>query len=467
MSAKRRGQEVNMDRRSVWPGVGLAIALLLTLQSAVPASPWGRSLVSLPEAVKKVSASAVHAVLPEAELLGKPHLIGFYAEQSMEAKRMRFLGDLLEKELPGTKIVWLEAWDNPLNERLRATIDLRNQCGGVPYLFNRKTGKVLCGVVAYDKLRAWAQGLGGDARIYRDLGECLKQAATFDKTLECSEISGSPMFHQCSAAYVLLHACCGSVGAAIIGMFLVVQAKKLELRQDKEGTGVTVVGIAGMIFAQTLMVFAANPRRIPKEALIMLKTALCVFSLYVIVTTAEKKKMSWAFWFMFLLYAISAVPVCITIYSVSRHGKSTDRSRLQELSHSERAGMHGRCERAAASTKIDMDRNAAATEEEAWRRFDEAIEALRCARHADQAKAPDDELLANLESLSAPFRGSSRVLIVSSGGKTIFEFDFHVQQCSGWIQLTCTKKPPNVLLRSSTRVGTSCYRDVSGSIIAF
>eukprot|EP00438_Fugacium_kawagutii_P030600 Skav228337 [mRNA] locus=scaffold1898:101855:102124:- [translate_table: standard] len=89
----------------------------------------------------------------------------------MEAKRMRYLGGLLEKEIPGTKIVWLEAWDNPLNERLRATIDLKNQCGGVPYLFNRKTGKVLCGVVAYDKLRAWAQGLGGDARVYRDIGQ--------------------------------------------------------------------------------------------------------------------------------------------------------------------------------------------------------------------------------------------------------------------------------------------------------
>lgn len=31
--------------------------------------------------------------------------------------------------------------------------------------------QVLCGVVAYDKLRAWAQGLGGDARIYRDIGQ--------------------------------------------------------------------------------------------------------------------------------------------------------------------------------------------------------------------------------------------------------------------------------------------------------
>ncbi|CAK0875839.1 unnamed protein product, partial [Prorocentrum cordatum] len=70
----------------------------------------------------------------------------------------------------GVKIVWLEAWENPLNERLRAAIDNKNQCGGVPYLFNRKTGKVLCGVQSYDKLRLWAQGLGGDARIYRDIG---------------------------------------------------------------------------------------------------------------------------------------------------------------------------------------------------------------------------------------------------------------------------------------------------------
>ena len=87
--------------------------------------------------------------------------------------------------------------------------------------------------------------------------------------------------------------------------------------------------------------------------------------------------------------------------------------------------------------------------------------ACRPAWGAWQAKAPDDELLANLESLSAPFRhrmprscaqklqslgarGSSRVVIVSSGGKSIFEFDFHVQQCPGlsaaalWIQPNCT-----------------------------
>eukprot|EP00931_Biecheleriopsis_adriatica_P087194 TRINITY_DN61697_c0_g1_i1.p1 TRINITY_DN61697_c0_g1~~TRINITY_DN61697_c0_g1_i1.p1 ORF type:complete len:188 (+),score=39.75 TRINITY_DN61697_c0_g1_i1:75-566(+) len=148
---------------------GLAMALMASLQSLLSfESPdASRAAVGLRQAV----GQAAGVLFPEPEDQRKPHLIGFYAEQSMEAKRMRYLGNLLEKELPGTKIVWLEAWENPLNERLRATIDNRNQCGGVPYLFNRKTGKVLCGVVAYDKLRAWAQGLGGDPRVYFDTSE--------------------------------------------------------------------------------------------------------------------------------------------------------------------------------------------------------------------------------------------------------------------------------------------------------
>lgn len=119
--------------------------------------------------VREVLRSVWAVLLPKGEEERKPHLIGFYADQSMESKRMRYLAGLLEKELPGTRIVWLETWENPLNERLRATIDIKNQCGGVPYLFNRRTGKVLCGIVAYDKLRSWAQGLSGDPRIYRDI----------------------------------------------------------------------------------------------------------------------------------------------------------------------------------------------------------------------------------------------------------------------------------------------------------
>mmetsp|Transcript_82550 Transcript_82550/g.159472 ORF Transcript_82550/g.159472 Transcript_82550/m.159472 type:complete len:180 (-) Transcript_82550:142-681(-) len=141
--------------------VVLTLSYLAPFNTAEVSSAW--------KSFADTASASLRSAFPSPIQEVEPHLIGFYAEQSMEAKRMKYLGDLLEKELPGTKIVWLEAWQNPLNERLRATIDLRNQCGGVPYLFNRKTGKVLCGVVAYDKLRLWAQGLGGDARIYRDM----------------------------------------------------------------------------------------------------------------------------------------------------------------------------------------------------------------------------------------------------------------------------------------------------------
>eukprot|EP00413_Alexandrium_margalefii_P045996 CAMPEP_0204607060 /NCGR_PEP_ID=MMETSP0661-20131031/59468_1 /ASSEMBLY_ACC=CAM_ASM_000606 /TAXON_ID=109239 /ORGANISM="Alexandrium margalefi, Strain AMGDE01CS-322" /LENGTH=179 /DNA_ID=CAMNT_0051618437 /DNA_START=51 /DNA_END=590 /DNA_ORIENTATION=+ len=144
----------------------LAAAALLGVIASKAPSRAGLGLKSLVDPL----GAALEAAFPTPEKGKPPHLIGFYAEQSMEAKRMKYLGGLLEQELPGTKIIWLEAWNNPMNERLRATIDIRGQCGGVPYLFNRKTGKVLCGVVAYDKLRSWAQGLGGDARIYREMG---------------------------------------------------------------------------------------------------------------------------------------------------------------------------------------------------------------------------------------------------------------------------------------------------------
>mmetsp|Transcript_32274 Transcript_32274/g.68700 ORF Transcript_32274/g.68700 Transcript_32274/m.68700 type:complete len:183 (-) Transcript_32274:38-586(-) len=156
------------SRRIRTRAVVAPLAALALLFAARPST--GRTSLGFAEPAKAVAGNVLHALFPSPEQGVEPHLIGFYAEQSMEAKRMKYLGGLLEKELPGTKIVWLEAWENPLNERLRATIDIRNQCGGVPYLFNRKTGKVLCGVVAYDKLRLWAQGLGGDARIYRDFG---------------------------------------------------------------------------------------------------------------------------------------------------------------------------------------------------------------------------------------------------------------------------------------------------------
>mmetsp|Transcript_126477 Transcript_126477/g.316187 ORF Transcript_126477/g.316187 Transcript_126477/m.316187 type:complete len:177 (+) Transcript_126477:63-593(+) len=164
------GQQGQRAKRARLALAGLFVAPAVALLSSLWASNPGETSADLGRVMADTAEAAFQAVWPTQINEKQPHLIGFYAEQSIESKRMKYLGELLEEELPGTRIVWLEAWENPLNERLRATIDMRNQCGGVPYLFNRKTGKVLCGIQAYDKLRAWAQGLGGDARIYRDIG---------------------------------------------------------------------------------------------------------------------------------------------------------------------------------------------------------------------------------------------------------------------------------------------------------
>jgi len=168
---KQQVQHKAWNGRS-WMRMALAFFLAVVIMHSAKVHP-GSALLGRDSqnGITKAAGGVLNAAFGGPDRSGKsPHLIGFYAEQSMEAKRMRYLGGLLEQELPDVKIVWLETWENPLNERLRATIDNRNQCGGVPYLFNRQTGKVLCGVVAYDKLRLWATGKGGDPRIYRDIG---------------------------------------------------------------------------------------------------------------------------------------------------------------------------------------------------------------------------------------------------------------------------------------------------------
>eukprot|EP00435_Cladocopium_sp_Y103_P054634 s153_g17.t2 len=84
---------------------------------------------------------------------------------------------------------------------------------------------------------------------------------------------------------------------ACIGIYLILRAHKFEFRHDEDGTGVAIVGMCMLIFAQSMMVFSADPPRVPKAALIAFKGVLCVFSLYALVTTASKRSMPWPLWF--------------------------------------------------------------------------------------------------------------------------------------------------------------------------
>jgi hypothetical protein len=55
------------------------------------------------------------------------------------------------------KFTRVEVWHNDANAKRLEEID-KGRCGGVPYFYNKKTGKWICGAVSYDKLKAWAQG---------------------------------------------------------------------------------------------------------------------------------------------------------------------------------------------------------------------------------------------------------------------------------------------------------------------
>jgi hypothetical protein len=62
----------------------------------------------------------------------------------------------LEKEL-GVSINHLEVWHNDKNAEYLEKLD-QGRCGCVPFFYNLKTKKWLCGSVEYEKLKAWAQG---------------------------------------------------------------------------------------------------------------------------------------------------------------------------------------------------------------------------------------------------------------------------------------------------------------------
>jgi hypothetical protein len=61
----------------------------------------------------------------------------------------------LEKE-EGIKVESLEVWHNAENEKRLLEID-KEFCGGVPFFYNLKTNKWICGEENYENLKTWAQ----------------------------------------------------------------------------------------------------------------------------------------------------------------------------------------------------------------------------------------------------------------------------------------------------------------------
>lgn len=83
-------------------------------------------------------------------------LIEFYGTECVHCREMEPLIMRLQKE-EGLKIERLEVWHNAKNAETMQKFD-KDFCGGVPFFFNKKTGKWICGSTSYEKFKAWALG---------------------------------------------------------------------------------------------------------------------------------------------------------------------------------------------------------------------------------------------------------------------------------------------------------------------
>jgi len=82
------------------------------------------------------------------------NLLEFYGTECPHCIKMHPLVERLEKET-GVKVEKFEVWHNEENSRKMDEYD-KDYCGGVPFFFNTKTNKWICGETGYEDLKRWA-----------------------------------------------------------------------------------------------------------------------------------------------------------------------------------------------------------------------------------------------------------------------------------------------------------------------
>ena len=83
-------------------------------------------------------------------------LLDFYGTECVHCNEMHPLVERLEQEL-GVTVKKIEVWHNEKNAQLLQQID-KGFCGGVPFFYNTKTKKWICGSTSYENLKKWALG---------------------------------------------------------------------------------------------------------------------------------------------------------------------------------------------------------------------------------------------------------------------------------------------------------------------
>ena len=84
------------------------------------------------------------------------NLLEFYGTECVHCNEMKPVIDRLEKE-EKIKIQRIEVWHNSANAKMLDEYD-QGQCGGVPFFYNKKTNKAICGSASYEALKKWALG---------------------------------------------------------------------------------------------------------------------------------------------------------------------------------------------------------------------------------------------------------------------------------------------------------------------
>lgn len=108
-----------------------------------------------PAGARKTGGARAKIAKQGARKSAEPHLIMFHGTECPHCRNMDEPVEQLERELK-VKVSKLEVWHNGKNAQLLEMID-KGLCGGVPFFWNAKTKKHICGETDYDTLREWAR----------------------------------------------------------------------------------------------------------------------------------------------------------------------------------------------------------------------------------------------------------------------------------------------------------------------
>lgn len=118
------------------------------------------ALVGTAQAIRLRELNPLRMVFKE-----EAYLIEFHAAGADQCDEMKAPIKQVERKL-GTRILQWDVWSDPAAYKLMQFLDKgpdgRSKCGGLPFFYNRNTGKIICGATTEKNLENWARGVKHD-----------------------------------------------------------------------------------------------------------------------------------------------------------------------------------------------------------------------------------------------------------------------------------------------------------------